>query len=157
MPEFSSRVSVCRCPDYQSIQLTRAVENCLAALEPLPFSRGARVLLKPNCLSANHGPDQPVNTRVEVIEAVGQYLRNHYQVNLVIADSGGMGSYGKAKRVYALMGLDQWRQSRLNAELINLEELGLIEIANPQRQNLFPNSRPRPYWIKSTSSSISPN
>ncbi len=103
----------------------------MSALEPLPLAKGARILLKPNCLSANHGPDQPVNTRVEVIEAVGQYLRSHYQVNLMIADSGGMGSYGKAKQVYALMGLNQ-AAARLEAELINLEELGLIEIHNPK-------------------------
>ena len=131
MPEFSSRVSVCRCPDYQSFNLTRAVENCLAALGPFPFSKNARVLLKPNCLSANHGPEQPVNTRAEVIEAVGQYLQSHYQVKLLIADSGGMGSYGKARRTYALMGLEM-AASRLKAELVNLEEFGLIEITNPQ-------------------------
>jgi uncharacterized protein (DUF362 family)/ferredoxin len=131
MPEFSSRVSSSQCPDYQSPHLTRAVENCLTALEPLSFSKGDRVLLKPNCLSANHGPDQPVNTRVEVIEAVGQYLQNHYQANLLIADSGGLGSYGKTKRAYALMGLEM-AASRLKAELVNLEEVGLIEIENPQ-------------------------
>ena len=130
MPEYSSRVSVCRCPDYQPTNLTRAVEKCLSALEPLPLSRGDRVLLKPNCLSAHHGPDQPVNTRVEVIEAVGHYLRNHYQANLVIADSGGMGSYGKSKQVYALMGLDR-AAIRLKAELINLEGFGLIELHTP--------------------------
>lgn len=130
MPENTSRVSVRRCPDYQPSNLTRAVESCLSALEPLPLSSGARVLLKPNCLSAHHGPDRPVNTRVEVIEAVGRYLRNQHRVKLVIADSGGMGSYGKAKQVYALMGLDQ-AAAGLDAELINLEELGLIELHNP--------------------------
>jgi uncharacterized protein (DUF362 family)/Pyruvate/2-oxoacid:ferredoxin oxidoreductase delta subunit len=131
MPVFSSRVSVCRCSDYQLPILSRAVENILSALEPLPLSRGDRVLLKPNCLSADHGPDQPVNTRAEVIEAVGQYLRSRYQVNLVIADSGGLGSYGKTKRAYALMGLDRM-STRLDAELVNLEKLGLIEIENPR-------------------------
>ncbi len=130
MPVHASQVSVCRCPDYQPTNLTRAVEKCLSALEPLPLAKGARVLLKPNCLSANHGPDQPVNTRVEMIEAVGRYLRHHHQVKLVIADSGGMGSYGRAKQVYALMGLDR-AAVRLDAELINLEELGLIELHNP--------------------------
>jgi len=130
MPEYSSRVSVCRCPDYQPTHLTRAVEKILSALEPLPLSNGARVLLKPNCLSATHGPDQAVNTRVEVIEVVGNYLHNHHQVDLVIADSSGMGSYGKTKRAYTLMGLDQ-AAMRLKAELVNLEELELIEIQSP--------------------------
>ena len=131
MPEYSSRVSVCRCPDYQLSNLTKAVEKILSALEPLPLSNGARVLLKPNCLSADHGPDQPVNTRVEVIEAVGHYLRNRHQANLVIADSSGMGSYGKTKRVYSLMGLDQ-AAMRLKAELVNLEELRFIELQSPE-------------------------
>jgi uncharacterized protein (DUF362 family)/Pyruvate/2-oxoacid:ferredoxin oxidoreductase delta subunit len=130
MPENTSRVKVCRCPDYQPNNLTKAVESCLSALEPLPLFTGARVLLKPNCLSSDHGPDQPVNTRVEVIEAVGRYLLTRHQVKLIIADSGGMGSYGKAKQVYALMGLDQ-AAARLDAELINPEELGLIELHNP--------------------------
>jgi uncharacterized protein (DUF362 family)/ferredoxin len=66
-----------------------------------------------------------------VLEAVGQYLQSHHQVKLLIADSGGMGSYGKAKRAYALMGLEL-AASRLKAELVNLEEFGLIEITNPQ-------------------------
>jgi len=131
MSEYISRVSVSRCPDYQPTNLSRAVEICLSALEPLPLSGQTRVLLKPNCLSAHHGPDQPVNTRVEVIEAVGQYLRSRHQVNLVIADSGGMGSYGKAQKAYALMGLDL-AAARLEAELINLEELGLMEVENPK-------------------------
>jgi uncharacterized protein (DUF362 family)/Pyruvate/2-oxoacid:ferredoxin oxidoreductase delta subunit len=130
MPVFSSQVSFGRSPDYEPTNLTRAVESCLSALEPLPLSNGTRVLLKPNCLSASHGPNRPVNTRVEVIAAVGQYLRSRYQVNLIIADSGGMGSYGKTKRAYTLMGLDQM-STRLDAELVNLEELGLIEIENP--------------------------
>jgi uncharacterized protein (DUF362 family)/Pyruvate/2-oxoacid:ferredoxin oxidoreductase delta subunit len=131
MSDFPSRVSVGRCPDYQRPHLYRVIEDILSALGPLPLSQGDRVLLKPNCLSANHGPDQPVNTRVEVMEAVGQYLQRRYQVNLVVADSGGMGSYGKTKRAYALMGLDQM-STRLGAELVNLEELGLIELEYPQ-------------------------
>jgi uncharacterized protein (DUF362 family)/Pyruvate/2-oxoacid:ferredoxin oxidoreductase delta subunit len=130
MSQYSSRVSVCRCPDYQPTNLSRAVENILSALEPLPISSGARILLKPNCLSANHGPDQPVNTRGEVIESVGRYLQNRHQVKLFIADSGGMGSYGRVKQVYALMGLDR-AAARLDAELINPEELGLIELGSP--------------------------
>ncbi len=99
-------------------------------MEPLPLFNGARVLLKPNCLSAHHGPDRPVNTRAEIVEAVGRYLIDHHQVRLIIADSGGMGSYGKTKRAYALMGLDSVALS-LGAELVNLEELGLIDLQSP--------------------------
>jgi uncharacterized protein (DUF362 family)/ferredoxin len=130
MSETYSRVTVRRCLDYTLTNLSRAVQEILADLEPLPLPQGARVLLKPNCLSAHHGPDQPINTRVEVVVAVGQYLRRHHQVALLIADSGGMGSYGKSKRAYALMGLDRAAE-QLGAELVNLEELGLIELTNP--------------------------
>jgi uncharacterized protein (DUF362 family)/ferredoxin len=130
MSETYSRVTVRRCPDYTLTNLSRAVQEILSDLEPLPLPKGARVLLKPNCLSAHHGPDQPINTRVEVVVAVGQYLRAHHQVDLIIADSGGMGSYGKSKRAYALMGLDRVAE-QLGAELVNLEELGLIELTNP--------------------------
>jgi uncharacterized protein (DUF362 family)/ferredoxin len=130
MSESHSRVTVHRCPDYTSTNLSLAVGKILSDLEPLPFFKGARVLLKPNCLSAHHGPDQPINTRVEVVVAVGQYLRAHHQVTLLIADSGGMGSYGKSKRAYARMGLDRAAE-QLGAELVNLEELGLIELTNP--------------------------
>jgi uncharacterized protein (DUF362 family)/Pyruvate/2-oxoacid:ferredoxin oxidoreductase delta subunit len=130
MPESSILVSLSRCPDYQPTNLDKAVEKILSALEPLPLDSGARVLLKPNCLSAHHGPDKPINTRVEVVEAVGLYLRSRHQVNLLIADSGGMGSYGKTKRAYSLMGLDRTAE-KLKAELINLEELGLIELQSP--------------------------
>jgi uncharacterized protein (DUF362 family)/Pyruvate/2-oxoacid:ferredoxin oxidoreductase delta subunit len=125
-----SRVSVTRCPDYQLETLTDRIEQILSVLEPLPFPRDARVLLKPNCLSAHHGPDQPVNTRTEVVEAVGRYLLRHHQVRLVIADSPGMGSYGKTKRTYAHMDLGGVAL-RLGAELVNLEELGLIELRSP--------------------------
>jgi uncharacterized protein (DUF362 family)/ferredoxin len=130
MPKTFSRVSLNRCPDYQPENLIRAVDQLLSDCGPLPLPQGARVLLKPNCLSAHHGPDAPINTRVEVVEAVGQYLRRHYQVELIIADSGGMGSYGKSKRAYALMGLDRVADT-LGARLVNLEEVGLIDLQSP--------------------------
>ena len=130
MAKSLSPVAVSRCPDYQPGTIARGIGKILSALEPLPFSKDARVLLKPNCLSAHYGPERPINTRAEIVEAVGEYLLNQHQVRLIIADSGGMGSYGKTKRAYALMGLDRVA-ARLGAELVNLEELGLIEIQSP--------------------------
>jgi ferredoxin len=41
-----------------------------------------------------------------------------------------MGSYGKSKRTYALMGLDRVADT-LGAQLVNMEDLGLIEIQSP--------------------------
>lgn len=135
MSDSVSWVSISRCEGYERDRLFPAVERCLAALGSLLLPEGARVLLKPNCLSVDHGPDWPVNTRTEVVEAVGRYLQERYRVALLIADSGGMGSYGKAKRAYARMGLDQAAE-RLGAELVNLEETGLIEIHNPRAGRL---------------------
>lgn len=126
-----SRVAVSSCPDYQPGTLTQRIGEILSAVELLPFPKDARVLLKPNCLSAHYGPDRPINTRAEIVEAVGRYLLDHHQVRLIIADSGGMGSYGRTKRAYALMGLDLVAR-RLGAELVNLEELGLIELQSPE-------------------------
>jgi uncharacterized protein (DUF362 family)/ferredoxin len=127
----SSRVSIKRCPDYLPDTVHRAMEKILSELQPLPLHPGDRVLLKPNCLSAHHGPDRAVNTRAEIVEAVGRFLLNHYQVKILIADSGGMGSYGKTKRTYALMGLDRVA-AELQADLINLETLDLCECHNPE-------------------------
>lgn len=129
-------VRVSRCPDYAPENVFEAVEKMLSGLEPLPLPPGARVLLKPNCLSAHHGPDQPVNTRMEVVEAVGRYLLNRHKVHLLIADSGGLGSYGKSQRAFALMGLDRAADT-LGAELVNLEKLGVMDIHNP-RGKLLP-------------------
>jgi len=131
MSDKFSIVSIRRCPDYRSETIQGLMENILSELGPLPLRSGDRVLLKPNCLSAHHGHDQPVNTRAEIVEAVGRYILNHYPVKLMIADSGGMGSYGKTKRVYALMGLDRLA-GNLGADLINLEDFGLCECHNPE-------------------------
>jgi uncharacterized protein (DUF362 family)/ferredoxin len=130
MTETFSPVSLNRCKDYRYENIARAVEKVLSDLEPLALSPGTRVLLKPNCLSAHHGPDQPINTRAEVVEAVGRYLVDHHPVSLVIADSGGMGSYGKTKRAYTLMGLDRVAD-QLKARLVNLEEIGIMELHSP--------------------------
>jgi uncharacterized protein (DUF362 family)/NAD-dependent dihydropyrimidine dehydrogenase PreA subunit len=126
-----SRVTLSRSPDYQPQNLNQAVKQALAPLEPLSLPPGSRVLLKPNCLSAYDGPEKPVNTRAEVVEAVGRYLMEHHDLNLMIGDSGGMGSYGRTKRTYEIMGLDQVAD-RLGAELVNFEKLGLIPLSAPE-------------------------
>ena len=101
--------------------------------------RGGRILLKPNCLSADAGPGEPVNTRAEVVEAVGRYLAEAHAARLVIADSGGLGSYGRTRKAYRLMGLDLVAQ-RLGADLVNLERMGLTELPSP-RGEILPSFR----------------
>ena len=130
MPSGLSQVSLSRCWDYQQAHLGQAVKEVLSSLPALPFKKGDRVLLKPNCLSSHHGPEKPVNTRPEVVEEVGRYLKDYYGVELLIADSGGMGSYGRTRRTYALLGLEALAD-RLEARLVNLEERGLISVKSP--------------------------
>lgn len=125
------RVILGRCPDYQpGHKLNRAIAQVMERLEPLDIPSGARLLLKPNCLSASAGPEAPVNTRSEVVAAVGRYLVDRHQARLVIADSPGLASYGRTEKVYGLMGLDRVAQE-LGAELVNLERLGLVEVESP--------------------------
>ncbi len=124
-------VALARCRGYDSPGLNRAIAHLLETLEPLDLPRGGRILLKPNCLSCHDGPDRPVNTRAEVVEAVGRYLKENHQVRLVIADSGGLGSYGRSRKAYEIMGLDRVAQ-KLGAELVNLERTGLIQIRSPR-------------------------
>ena len=124
-------VALARCRGYDPPGLNRAIAQLLETLEPLDLPRGGRILLKPNCLSCHDGPDRPVNTRAEVVEAVGRYLIENHQARLVIADSGGLGSYGRSRKAYEIMGLDRVAQE-LGAELVNLERTGLMEIHSPR-------------------------
>ena len=123
-------VSAAPCPDYRTPNIDQAIAQVLDRLEPLNLRPGDRVLLKPNCLSAHDGPERPTNTRAEVVETVGSYLRDRHRVSLLIADSGGLGSYGRSRRGYRLMGLDRTAE-RLGAELVNLETQGLIRVTSP--------------------------
>lgn len=125
-----SLVVAVRCSSYDRAEVAAAVGEALSRLEPLALPKGEPVLLKPNCLSADHGPEAAVNTRAEVVEAVGRYLKERHQVRLLIADSGGMGTYGRTQQAYKKMGLDQTAE-RLGAELVNLETETLIWLESP--------------------------
>ncbi len=124
------RVVLSRCMSYGVNEVERAVQDILSELEPLPLKPGSRVLLKPNLLSSSKGPDHPVNTRTEVVLACGRYLRHHYGSRLVIADSGGIGSYGRVEQTYRLMGVREVAEE-LAADLVNLETLGLTDFESP--------------------------
>lgn len=127
-----SRVSLVRCADYRPEVVGEAVEGLLASIEPLPLPRGGRILLKPNCLSSHHSPQDEVNTRVEVIEAVARYVIDHHQARVVITDSAGMGSYGRSVKAFEAMGLPQ-AASRLGAELVEIDgnRIGLARFTSP--------------------------
>jgi uncharacterized protein (DUF362 family)/NAD-dependent dihydropyrimidine dehydrogenase PreA subunit len=127
---MSSKVVLRRCGSYEPTEVDRAIQEVLRELEPLPFKSGCRVLLKPNLLSASSGPEHPVNTRAEVVAACGRYLKTHHDARLVIADSGGIGSYGRTDQAYRTMGLVEVAQE-LGAELLNLETLGLATLESP--------------------------
>lgn len=126
----ASKVVVCDCQGYQPALVREAVNQALEALEPLPLSPGDRVLLKPNLLSPGSAPEDAINTRSEVVLAVGSYLNRVHKAKLLIADSGGIGHHSRAEKAYHNMGLDRVAEE-LSAELLNLETLGLIELQSP--------------------------
>lgn len=124
------RVVLSPCHSYAAHEVEGAVGRVLDELGALPLKAGSRVLLKPNLLSSGKGLDYPINTRPEVVAACGRWLKNRYDVRLVIGDSGGIGSYGRMERTYRLMGLREVAHE-LDAELVNLETLGLMELRSP--------------------------
>ena len=131
----NSIVIAIRCSSYDQAEVTAAVQEALSRLEPLDLPAGGRILLKPNCLSSAGGPEAAVNTRAEVVEAVGRYLQRNHTSNLIIADSGGMDSYDQTKQTYENMGFDKVAEG-LGADLGNLEAGGLIWKESPVGQVL---------------------
>jgi len=124
-------VGLVRCRSYRPEEVAEAVGRLLAGLEPLSLPRGGRVLLKPNCLSHSHSPEEGVNTRAEVVEAVGRYLQERHGLDLVIADSAGAGSRGRTAQAFEKIGLTGVAE-RLGAELVSLDQgPGLMELESP--------------------------
>jgi uncharacterized protein (DUF362 family) len=71
-----ARVAVTPCGNYDIERVRRAVRESLAQLPEAErlLTPGRKVLLKPNLLSSNKGPEQPVNTHPAVVRAVAEFL-----------------------------------------------------------------------------------
>jgi len=128
-------VVLARCQSYEPHEVAEAVGRVLAALEPLPLPTAGRILLKPNGLSPDHGPEVPVNTRAEVVEAVGRYLAEprgdgKERPELIIADSSGAGRYSRSEQTYKRMGYDRVAND-LGCHTVNMERMGLTELKSP--------------------------
>lgn len=95
-----------RCADYEPARVARAVEECFDRLPEASevFKRGARVLVKPNLLSAERGPDYPVNTHPAVLRAVARTLQSDFGCEVWIGDSCGSLGRGSTARAIEVSG-----------------------------------------------------
>jgi uncharacterized protein (DUF362 family)/Pyruvate/2-oxoacid:ferredoxin oxidoreductase delta subunit len=89
-------VAVVRCPSYEREALDRSIAEAVE-LAPLPDVAGARVLLKPNILSAV-APDQAVATRGEVLAAFARLLKSKGAAHVMAGESPGWQSHEAAAR-----------------------------------------------------------
>jgi len=69
-------VSVARCPTYEKVELETAIRECLGGLGGIQayVSKGDRILLKPNMLSARE-PEQAITTHPEVVRIAIRLVR----------------------------------------------------------------------------------
>lgn len=102
------RVYLCAVDDYDSPQLSQAIEEFFEA-SPLigALTAQSRVLLKPNLL-AKHAPQRAVTTHPAVVRAVIRALKKRGVRNMTVADSpGGVYHAGIMKAIYRQSGLQQ--------------------------------------------------
>lgn len=137
-------VSIVRCTSYEPEPTEAAVRE---ALEAVPETNsllqpGARVLLKPNLLSARDRPESAVNTHPAVIRALALYCRQK-GCEVAIGDSCGSLSSGSTKRALKVAQvpqiaeevgaevLDFDRQERIEVEVAHGEVLHTVTLAQP--------------------------
>jgi len=105
---MDKRVYIAGCPDYEKVNVRKAVRSALDAFGgTAAFGvRGKRVLLKVNLLSA-YDPDKAVTTHPEVVCAIAcEFTAAGAQV--IIADSpGGPYTAQTLRRAYTLCGMDK--------------------------------------------------
>jgi uncharacterized protein (DUF362 family)/ferredoxin len=78
-------VALVRCASYDAAVLDRAIAQAVD-FAPMPDVKGARVLLKPNILSAST-PDQAIATRGELIAAFARLLKSKGAASVVAGES----------------------------------------------------------------------
>jgi uncharacterized protein (DUF362 family)/NAD-dependent dihydropyrimidine dehydrogenase PreA subunit len=130
-----SVVAVRRCESYEPPTAAEAVRDVLGRLGGIErFVRpGARVLVKPNLLSAK-GPERAITTHPAVLEPLVQAVR----------EAGGEPSIGDSPGG-ALRGVERvWRNTgmlelseRLGVPLINFEAAGSVEVPGALRSYMI--------------------
>jgi len=70
------------------------------------LKRGASVLLKINLLSANKGPDKPVNTHPSFIRSLATLFQRKFDATVYVGDSTSSFSKGSTDKAFKNMGID---------------------------------------------------
>ncbi len=120
------KVFLSKCQDYSTANIDRAVASILeraggwdSILKP-----GARILLKPNLLSARK-PEKGVTTHPEFLISVGRTLQAA-GYDIAIGDSPG-GAHKGVKRVWVNTGME-YAAETLGCPLINFEASGVRRV-----------------------------
>lgn len=128
-------VAVTRCDSYDGATVARAVGEALGYLGGIErvVGPGARVLLKPNLLSAKD-PDRAITTHPSVLAALVEAVRGAGG-EPVIGDSPG-GALRGIERVWRNTGMLELGD-RLGVPLISFEAAGSVETAGRLRSYLI--------------------
>jgi len=124
-------VSLVRCETYAREEVRDAVAQALALVpgaEQL-LRRGAKVLLKPNLLSASDPPERAVNTHPEFVRAVAEYCRDR-GCAVLIGDSCGSLAPGSTARAMEVTGLKQVAEET-GAQLVDIDHTASMEVPIP--------------------------
>ena len=101
-------VSITKCPDYDLDRVRAAMSETLDRLPGMGglVKGGDLVVLKPNLLSSNHGPDAAINTHPAFVRAATEWFRAR-DCRVVIGDSCGSVAPGakSAEKTSPLMSL----------------------------------------------------
>ena len=123
---MATRVSIERCNSYDRAVVTEAVRRAVDGVGGMArfVSRGARVLIKPNLLSAKP-PERAVTTHPEIVRAVA----------LLVLEAGGVPQVGDSPAA-AYRGIENlWAETgmrgvcdELGVELVNFEKAGPVAV-----------------------------
>lgn len=95
-----AKVATARCVSYDLQRVRKAVRQCVEELPQMQelFSSARSVLLKPNLLSSEAGPDRHINTHPAVIQALAELMRAEFACRVAIGDSCGSLTPGSTAR-----------------------------------------------------------
>jgi len=124
-----SRVAIVRAEEYDSKILRPKIKLLIDRLGGLDsfFTKGEKVLLKPNLLAART-PDRAVTTHPAVVEAIGEEFID-FGLKIAIGDSPA-GAHKGVRRVFQNTGMIDVAE-RLGVPWINFEAAGAFTVRRP--------------------------
>ncbi len=117
----STKVCITRCPDYDREHLAASLEELIRSLELKITLNSANVLLKPNLISAKHGP--LACTEGSFILAVARLLKD-YGARLSIGDSP---AFGTSLSVLSQLDLIE-SLKKMDVKIINFEKARQVKL-----------------------------